>query len=567
MTSERHKVVALLSAFNEADIIDQVIRHLVDQGVVVWFIDDGSTDETAAIAERWRGRGLIGLERRSRGSGEPEFSWTAILKRKEALAAEIDAEWFIHHDADEFRECPWPGLTLAGALAHVEALGYNAVDFRVLNFRPTDGRFQAGVDVREAFTYFEPAERHDALQIKCWRKTNAAIDLVSSAGHDVRFADRRVLPVPFLLRHYPIRSQSHGEQKVLVDRLPRFDPGERARGWHRQYDAVAADKRFLWDAAGLTRYDADQVRRELAVVPDGSGLVRSLEASLAEAEAMLATERSRLALERQALGEDLKGHARALDLARAELAALRASSSWRVTAPLRVVYQMVTGASPANTAGEARDSRVEPASRQWGLDRGLPIDRHYINGFLDRHRQDIRGRVLEIKDAGYTRAFGDDRVTDVQVLDIRADNPHATIVADLSTASGLVPSQFDCIILTQTLHIIYDIRAALANAARLLAPGGVMLCTLPAVSPVNPEDGGLESGDYWRLAPAAVQRMFAECFRPDDVRIETFGNARVGAAFLSGLAAEELSAAERDPVDPWHPLIYCVRAARPARTS
>src|SRR3954462_7808456 len=99
-------VTALLSAFNEADVIAEVIEHLITQRVDVYVIDDGSTDDTAAIAERYLGRGVIGLERRPVVDGVGAFSWSDILKRKEALAAEIDSTWFIHHDADELRESP-----------------------------------------------------------------------------------------------------------------------------------------------------------------------------------------------------------------------------------------------------------------------------------------------------------------------------------------------------------------------------------------------------------------------------------------------------------------------------
>ena len=51
--------------------------------------------------------------------------------------------------------------------------------------------------------------------------------------------------------------------------------------------------------------------------------------------------------------------------------------------------------------GEARLGdlrRVTPFSRRFGFDRGLPVDRYYIERFLVAHAHDVRGRVLEIKD-------------------------------------------------------------------------------------------------------------------------------------------------------------------------
>ena len=116
-----------------------------------------------------------------------------------------------------------------------------------------------------------------------------------------------------------------------------------------------------------------------------------------------------------------------------------------------------------------------PISPVWGLDRGIPLDRYYISGFLERHREEVRGRVLEVKDAGYTRTFGDGRVVSSDVIDIDPDNDEATITADLTNAPSISDDTYDCFLLTQTLGVIYDVRAALATAHRVIKPGGVLL--------------------------------------------------------------------------------------------
>ena len=207
--------------------------------------------------------------------------------------------------------------------------------------------------------------------------------------------------------------------------------------------------------------------------------------------------------------------------------------------------------------------RVSPVSPVWGLDRGKPLDRVYIERFLEQHKGDIRGAVLEVKDAGYTRAFGDDRVTSHDVVDIDARNPHATIVADLARADGVPAESFDCFIMTQTLHIIYDIPAVLSQAYRLLKPGGVLLCTLPSVSRISYEDGGLEGGDFWRFTEAAARAAFMEHFPPEAVEVTSHGNLKMCAAFLHGLSDADLPAGTLDEADPWHPLVCCVRAVKP----
>src|SRR5689334_9957716 len=137
MPTKPFRVVALLAAYNEADVIGAVLAHLIAEGVEVYVIDNGSTDATAAVAEAFVGKGVLRVERMT-GSpdndGTNAFQWERILRRKEELAREIDADWFIHHDADEFRESPWSGRSLAEAIAAVDRAGYNAIDFAVLNF-------------------------------------------------------------------------------------------------------------------------------------------------------------------------------------------------------------------------------------------------------------------------------------------------------------------------------------------------------------------------------------------------------------------------------------------------
>src|SRR5919106_7074857 len=204
--SKAFTVVAIVAAFNEEDVIGEVLEALVDDGVRVYFLDDQSTDQTLAIAETFRGRGLIGMESLPpvAPDGRHVFAWERILRRKEELAARLDADWFIHHDADEFRESPWRGRQLADAIRLVDAAGYNAIDFDVLDFRPTRVDPLEEPSVRRRLQFYEAPRTFDRLQIKCWKKTGAAVDLRSSGGHDAQFPERAVFPIPFLLRHYPI---------------------------------------------------------------------------------------------------------------------------------------------------------------------------------------------------------------------------------------------------------------------------------------------------------------------------------------------------------------------------
>ena len=204
--------------------------------------------------------------------------------------------------------------------------------------------------------------------------------------------------------------------------------------------------------------------------------------------------------------------------------------------------------------------RVTPISRDWGWDRGLPIDRHYIERFLARHAEDIRGAVLEIADDDYTRRFGRDRVTASDVLHVSADHPRATLIGDLTDAPHLTSNRFDAIVLTQTLQFIFDTRAALATLHRILKPGGVLLATFPGLSKVSRSEW--HGSWFWGFTTVSARRLFEEAFAPGAVAVESFGNVLSATAFLHGLAAQELRADELEYHDAEYELLIAVRAIK-----
>ncbi|HYZ15796.1 MAG TPA: methyltransferase domain-containing protein [Candidatus Acidoferrum sp.] len=194
-------------------------------------------------------------------------------------------------------------------------------------------------------------------------------------------------------------------------------------------------------------------------------------------------------------------------------------------------------------------------------DRGLPIDRYYIENFLERNRSDIRDRVLEVGDRDYTVLFGADRVTRSDVLHVEAGNPQATIVGNLETGENIPAEAFDCFIATQLYPFIYDVQAALRNSWRALAPGGVLLATLPSISQISRYD--MEHfGDFWRFTDASARRLFGEVFGSENIRVEVFGNVLSACAFLYGLGADELSREELDDREPDYPVTVAVWAIK-----
>ncbi len=210
---------------------------------------------------------------------------------------------------------------------------------------------------------------------------------------------------------------------------------------------------------------------------------------------------------------------------------------------------------------------ITPVSRHFGYDRkkspnqiAQPIDRYYIENFLERNSSDIKGRVLEIGEDIYTKKFGGSQVTSAEILDANNENKEAGFIFDLAKGGeGFPENQFDCFLLIQTLLLIYDVKSAIINSRKTLKPGGVLLATIPGISKIcRPEMN--QWGDYWRFTNASALKLFSDIFGEENVEVETFGNVLSASAYLYGLASHELSKKELDYHDPDYQVTITIRA-------
>ncbi len=206
--------------------------------------------------------------------------------------------------------------------------------------------------------------------------------------------------------------------------------------------------------------------------------------------------------------------------------------------------------------------RPTPLHREFGWSRGIPIDRHYIEGFLEANAADIRGEVLEAAVApNYTQKYGGQRVTRSHILYPVDGIPGATLVGDLSTGEGISAEAFDTVILTQVFQFIYDMPAAIAHSYRALKPGGVLLATFAGISQISRSDMD-QWGEYWRVTDASARRLFGDVFGSENVTVETYGNVLTACAFLHGMVITDLTRAELDHQDQDYQVIIAVRALK-----
>jgi SAM-dependent methyltransferase len=205
--------------------------------------------------------------------------------------------------------------------------------------------------------------------------------------------------------------------------------------------------------------------------------------------------------------------------------------------------------------------RLEPISRSFGGDRGLPLDRYYIEQFLSNYSGDIRGHVLEIGGNVYTRKFGSNKIVHSDVLHIVGSNPQATLIGDLSNAPQIQDNTFDCIICTQTLQFIPDVESTIRTLRRILKPKGVVLATVPIISQLDivKDDQWI---DYWRFTAKGITLLFTKHFALEDVQVHAYGNVLTAISFLHGLSTEELAPHELQYSDPAYNMVVAVHAVK-----
>lgn len=238
-------VVAIMNGYNEEDVIGSSILDLINQGVKVHYLDDGSTDGTMekvmALTSRFGPDRLeVGMTAQSQIKPKT-FALRALLKEKEELAwKRYQGWWVMHVDADEYRRQPWPHLTFPQALARIEKEGYNACDHVYMECGPASKPYGPYDNLLEAMDQCSldvktPIKGGSLSHTKTWIQGPTKVNLASSGGHRLTFPAMRVWPKAFLLIHFPVRTQTQGAKKILKERLPIYSKDELAAAWHTHY--------------------------------------------------------------------------------------------------------------------------------------------------------------------------------------------------------------------------------------------------------------------------------------------------------------------------------------------
>jgi glycosyltransferase involved in cell wall biosynthesis len=246
------RVIAMLATYNEERFVANCLENLFRQGIDVYLMDNDSTDQTVAIARRYEGRGLIGVERYAR---EGVFRSWPILKRKEQLAAELPGDWFMHVDADEIHTAGRHGAALPEVFARVESEGYNAVNFQEYTFTPTQEEPEHDhADYLSTMHWYYPFTPFFPHRLNAWKRQPAIAELADSGGHWVNFPGLRRYPESLVMRHYLFLSEAHAVRKFVRQQ---YAPEEVKKGWYGKRATLRPELVKLPRQADLRRYTSD----------------------------------------------------------------------------------------------------------------------------------------------------------------------------------------------------------------------------------------------------------------------------------------------------------------------
>jgi hypothetical protein len=514
-------VAVVITTFNHTRYLDQALRSVLAQTISpsqIIVVDDGSTDNPRAVVARFPTARLIRTENRGLSAA-----------RNTGLRA-VETRYVIFLDADDQLR---PGAIAFGLDAHraspAAAFVYGAhrridadgTPISRINYLPVLAEPFGGL-LRVNRIGMHAVVMYDVAAIRAVGGFEEGLRRCEDYELYLRIAENSpIASHPQLVADYRIHgaNMSANHRAMLATALA---VQGRYRG-RRQHTAALRDGRSQWQA-----YYGEQALRSAKGI---TGLAKAI-----------------------GVAPSWVLHQAGWILSKRVVGAVRRAA---------FEVRQLRGRPASPPLGEVRFgdlSRSTPVSRDFGWDRGKPIDRFFIEDFLGRNADAVVGRVLEVGNDAYSKLFGGQRVTHQDVLHVKSDAPGATIVGDLSVVGVLPDQRFDCIILTQTLHLIYDMRAAIDQLHAALRPGGVLLLTTPGITPVD--RGEWADCWFWSLTPAALSGLLASRFDAAAIAIEAYGNIFAATAFLQGVSCEDINIRQLVPYDKAYPVLVAARAER-----
>ena len=232
------RLVATARVLNEDDILEAFVRHhagLVDHFV---FLDNGSTDRSAAILRALQAEGIALTVLQSRAA---HFCEVPVLTALFGVAAGMAADWVLMLDCDEFIDARHAEGGLRAALAALPP-GQDVLRLPVAAYHPLPGDDAADLLVPRRIRWREPAlqANHKVMVRGGLAALGASID----AGNHAVIRDGQYVPAVVAadlpLAHYQRRSPFQQIAKTVMGRLKVIAAGRTAaeNNWSVHYNRM-----------------------------------------------------------------------------------------------------------------------------------------------------------------------------------------------------------------------------------------------------------------------------------------------------------------------------------------
>ena len=198
--------------------------------------------------------------------------------------------------------------------------------------------------------------------------------------------------------------------------------------------------------------------------------------------------------------------------------------------------------------------RFTPFCPDFGLTRGTPIDRVYLDKFIAKIASTVTGSALEIGGLSDNKTlYGFHACTEYHGLDLK-EAPGVSYVGDAHDTALFDAGSFESILLFNVLEHCYAPQKVIDNIFCWLKPGGKCFLMVPNAQRVHDYPA-----DYWRPLPDGIKYLFREY---KEMQLYVYGNPVTLMASMMGVAAEELASNEIDPHHPEYPVVTCVVATK-----
>jgi hypothetical protein len=227
---------------NESMTIDEWVMHYQQVGAdKIYLIDNGSTDDTVAKAQRWVEKGVVELIERPRPHRQLYHYWDAV----QTFKIRKTCEWLLIADLDEFWFCP-DGTRLPAKLKTLDRCSVIYANWKIFG---SSGLKKQPVSVRCGFTHCDP-KLYPGNQTKYIVRTSAIKTRTQIQVHKFRGADSSVTLSDnenFSVFHYRIQSREYYERVKQVRGDVLFDDEEikqytnRNDAYFEAFDAVCTE--------------------------------------------------------------------------------------------------------------------------------------------------------------------------------------------------------------------------------------------------------------------------------------------------------------------------------------